>query len=155
MTHSELKPESSQPMIQQPHHLLDLTSFYLPLIHSLPTTPASLTSSNTQGTLLPQGLCICCSLYLEGFSLTYPHGLLSHCPWVLLKFSVRPSSTSPGKTATFLKPPTLYSFLICFFELPTVEHTVSLMNWLISHHLDSKLLEVGDFYLSQLLKNGT
>lgn len=36
-----------------------------------------------------------------------------------------------------------------------MEHTIHLMNWLISLHLDYQLLAVKVFYLSQLLENGT
>lgn len=49
-----------------PHHLLDLVSSYFPFIHK---PLATLTSLLFLKCTLPQGLGICCSLYLEFSSL--------------------------------------------------------------------------------------
>lgn len=79
----------------EPHHLTSAPFLSTPYSLLGPSAPATL-ASNTQGTLLPHGLCSSCFLCLERSSPKYPHGSLPHIP---LAFD--PKSLYPYQTIYF------------------------------------------------------
>lgn len=108
--------QSLTPLLLPSHLLLPSPFFSLPEPHRLPWCFSSIS-----GMLLPQGICSCCSFYLE-CSVQCPCGLFPHFLQVFITFLVRPSLTILFNSAplTSLLPPS--QFYVTFSQ---VIHVIS------------------------------
>ena len=130
-----------------PHGLSDSTLFLLCL-----TATASLLALEQANTLLPQGLCTCCSCHLWTLSPRCPQGSLpsqvGRGPNGL--FPTRPSLTTPSQSATS-PPPALSSHLIpphCCHCIYALHSTLTYLLYCLSplSHASSTEAGLGPFH---------
>lgn len=118
---TQQRPRSS-PQTTRPCPIISVTSFYFPSYSLQPHRP-SLCSSNRPSIILPQGLCICCYLFLQTSSQLPPHHFKSSLRCHLLNEAL--SHVATGLPTPFpcrfpplpLKPKAPCNLLFCLFTL--------------------------------------